>query len=289
MGVKMGKLIKREWKRWWKKLVKSLVFQIIFLFAFMIACLLKQKDLQIYAFRFFGKPMQITAFSGYTSWEGMENMAYYLLFVMMFLNILVIWNACVRTLHIVYMDEKNQTVYSMCNQMYSRQKLALSKYLWAQISTLFSYLILSSALWGAICIGNHIWKQETDFKMLQLQTARVMLFMIMMVSLTFLYAVWTKSINDTKYGYVSFLVFGTFFIGNLYKFRDILFWAMRKAGVTISGIKELTLWMDRGYWISPLSWLNPEKSFSVQLVIVCITVSIVAFLLGLLGYRRRNL
>lgn len=285
----MGKLIKREWKRWWKKLVKSLVFQIIFVFILMAVCVSQRNNLQIYVFRFFGKSTAITAFSGYASWQGMENMSYYLLFAMMFLNVLVIWNACVRTLHIVYMDEKNQTICSMCNQMYSRQKLAISKYLWAQISTLFSYLILSFALWGAIFLGNHIWEQETDFRLLQLQTGRVMLVMIMMVSLTFLYAVWTKSMNDTKYGYVSFLVFGTFFIGNLYKFRDILFWAMRRAGIATEEIRGITLWMDNCYWISPLSWMNPEKSFPVQLVIVCITVSIAAFLLGLLGYRRRNL
>lgn len=285
----MGKLMKREWKRWWKKLVKSLVLQIIFLFVLMVVCVLKQNELQVYVFRFFGKSTAITAFSGYTSWQGMENMAYYLLFVMMFLNVLVIWSACVQTLYIVYMDENNQTIYSMCNQMYSRQKLAISKYFWAQISTLFSYLILSFALWGAVFLGNHIWEQETDFRMLQLQTGRVMLVMIMMISLTFLYAVWTKSVSYTKYGYISLLVLGTLFAGNLYKFRDILFWAMRRAGIMVEGIRGMTLWLDKCYWISPLSWLNPEKSFPVQLVIACIVVSTVAFLLGLLGYQRRSL
>ena len=285
----MGKLMKREWKRGWKKLVKSLVFQIIFLFVLMAACVLKRNELQIYVFRFFWKAKEITAFSGYTSWEGMENMAYYLLFAMMFLNVLVVWSACVRTLHIVYMDERNQAVYSMCNQIYSRQKLFVSKYLWAQISMLFSYFILSAALWGAIFWGNHIWEQETDFRMLQLQTGKSMLVMIMMVSLTFLYAVWTKAVSYTKYGYVSILVFGTFFMGNLYKFRDILFWAMKKGGTDIEGIRGITLWMDKCYWISPLSWLNPEKDFSVQIVIVCIVVSIAAFLFGFLGYKRRSL
>lgn len=285
----MGKLMKREWKRWWKKLVKPLVFQIIFLFALTAACILKQNELQVYVFRFFWKSTAITAFSGYTSWNGMGNMAYYLLFAMMFLNVLVIWSACVRTLRIIYMDEENQSVYFMCNQMYSRQKLAVSKYLWAQISAMLQYLILSFGLWGAIFWGNTVWKQETDWKLLVLQTGRVMLVMAMMISLTFLYAVWTRSVGYTKYGYVSLIVLGTFFIGNLYKFRNILFWLLGRAGTSTEGIRGLTLWMDKCGWISPLSWINPEKEFSMKLVMVCIAISITAFLLGLLGYKRRNL
>lgn len=285
----MGKLMKREWKRWWKKLVKPLAFQIIFLFALMAACALKQNELQVYVFEFFWKPTEITAFSGYTSWNGMGNMAYYLLFAMMFFNVSVIWNACIRTLHIVYMDEENQSIYFMCNQIYSRKKLAISKYLWAQISVLGSYLILSFGLWGAIFLGNTIWKQETDWRMLVLQTGRVMLVIVMMVSMTFLYAVWTRSVGYTKYGYVSLIVIGTFLIGNLYKCRDILFWALTKAGGSVEGIRGLTLWMDQCGWISPLSWLNPVKKFSMKLAMVCMVISIAAFLLGLLGYQRRNL
>lgn len=285
----MGKLMKREWKRWWKKLIKSLVFQIIFLFALMAACILKKNELQVYVFRFFWKAADITAFSGYTSWEGMGNMAYYLLFAMMFLNVSVIWSACVRTLRIVYIDEENQAIHSMCNQIYSRNKLVLSKYLFAQISTLIQYLILSFALWAAIFFGNNIWNQETDWKFLVLQTGKVMLVMIMMISVTFLYAVWTKSVGYTKYGFISLLVFGTFFMGNLYKIRNILFWAMRRTGTAVEGIRGMTLWMDKCYWISPLSWLNPEKEFPAQFVITCIAISIVSLFFGIIGYKRRNL
>lgn len=285
----MGKLMKREWKRWWKKLVKPLMFQIIFLFALTAACILKQSELQFFVFQFFWKPTAITAFSGYTSWNGMGNMAYYLLFAMMFLNVSVIWSACVRTLRIIYTDEENQSVYFMCNQMYSRQKLAVSKYLWAQISAMLSYLILSFGLCGAIFWGNTMWKQETDWGLLVLQTGRVMLVMAMMISLTFLYAVWTRSVGYTKYGYVTLIVFGTFFIGNLYKCRDILFWVLGRTGTSTEGIRGFTLWMDKCGWISPLSWLNPVKEFSLQLAVICIVISIIAFLLGLLGYKRKNL
>jgi len=306
----MIQLIRREWKRWRKNLLSDLAFRILTLFLVLVICILKRNELQFYLIKFFDLPEAITAFSGYDSWNGMGNTSYYILFAMMFINVSIIWKACKRTLRIVYMDENNQSVCSICNQLCSRQKLVVSKYLWAIISSLVSYVILSICMCVMIKIGNAVAKQGTDFNilillrtygaeifgsaytdwnMLAMQIVKVLIVQLMLVSLTFLYAVWTRNAYQMKYGFITFLVFGTFILGNLYKLRDILYWAMREAEISIGKIEEVTLWMDKLFWISPLSWLNPRVQMPIVFMVTCIGVSIFALFMGILGYKRRTL
>lgn len=287
----MGVLLKREWKRWWRKLVVPLIFYLLILFVMLVVYILKQEELVTFVFRMFWKPRELVALSGYQSWEGMGNAAYYLLFVMMFFHVEIAWRACIRTLHIVYMDEENQSVYSLCNQLYSRGKLAVSKYLWALCSFLFLYSVLSVCLWGMTAVGNHIHEQITDYRMLMTYSAKAALIISMLISLTFLYAVWTKRINGyTKHGFVSILVLGTFFVGNLYKLRDVLIYFFNKYDLTTGLIERMTVWMSHDLRrFSPLSWMNPEVDFSRSLVMFCVAVIILSFMMGMIGYQRRRL
>lgn len=280
-------LIRREWKRGWRHLWLPLFLQMLILLIPGVLYLVMREQINTWITKIYELPVEVYALLGIQEWGAGWDAGRCQMFIMMFLNVWIAWSACMRMLRGVYMDEDNGTIYSLCNQMYSRSQLGLSKLLWGTLSFLSAYLILSLELMVLIGIGNQKAAIETDFAAIATQQMNVMLVVVMLMSLTFLYAACTRYIPDyTKYGFVICLVFGTWILGNIYKLRDLVFWIMQQLEISVGELHDKLLWLNVLRQYSPLSWINPYMQFEGNLPVFCVGVTLLAAVIGVAAYRR---
>ena len=85
------------------------------------------------------------------------------------------------------------------------------------------------------------------------------------------------------------------FVGerNIDRFLVGLQWILEQVMAGFGGVLEKLGWMNQGYWLSPLSWLNPYKSVSGGVVaiqsLLCIGIAAAGIVIGLKGYERRRI
>lgn len=186
----MKMLIKREWNYCKKELTVQILIELaVPLIVFFIYKLNKSILFQA-ASAILVLPREVYAFLGFGEQIETGNLAFYMLFGMMFMNVWMIWKNCKRMIEIVYRDENNGSIYSLCNQLYSRSQLGISKYLWSIISSLIAYFIFCLEVLILIWIGSFNQEQRMGGMGIILHVAFMGTFvLVMLVSLTFLYVV----------------------------------------------------------------------------------------------------
>lgn len=288
-------LMKREWKRSGKKLFLPLLIQMFILCIPAVLYLVAGEQMNVLLRRIYQLPVEIYSLFGIQNWNVIWwdvrwNLEQYLMFVMMFLNIWVAWSACMRMLKSVYIEEEYDTISSLCNQMYSRRQIAISKLLWGIASFLFGYLILTLELFVLLGIGNKKMAMQSDIAVFGIQQLHVILVVVMFLALTFLYAVCTDCIAQyTKHGFVVTIIFGTWMVGSLYKLRDVIYWIMSRMHVSIGALPQKLLWLNELRKYAPLSWINPYEQTDANVWLWCVGISVVSMVAAILVYEKRAL
>lgn len=286
----MGMLLKRKWKCEWKNM---LIWQGVLVAAPVLLYILycgSRKTFINMGHALFELPAAVYAFAGFGHSEECGNFRLYLYMLLMILQTAMAWKGCRRMVRSVYGNEDNGSIYTLCNQWYSRRKLIVLNYLWivgsAVTGFVLSYLAVMLMAWKGT-IGETARMQAVHFLAGQMGYGIIVL--CLMLSLAFVYTVYNRR---AKYHTGSGISLGLLVIGNLYKVRDVIFWLLEKKDIPLQEARGLLSWMDGLYWISPLSWLNPyadrgSGKCSVQIV-VCSVIIIVSVTLGILGYEHRE-
>lgn len=115
----------------------------------------------------------------------------------------------------------------------------------------------------------------------------------MLICLTFGFGVFLRQPTRTGKPWVNGILACSLVVGNLYKVHDLAQWFLEKTMVGFSGILGNLGWLDQGYWLSPLSWLNPYKNLSggtmVVQALICVGAALAGIGIGLKGYGQRRI
>lgn len=239
-------------------------------------------------------PEEIYAFVGLNSSVTTGNIRFYILFGVILLQIWIVWNACWRTLQLLQADERTGSICSMCNQWYTRRQLGMGKL----ICSLTAFFLQNILWYGIVLLFILLGSTNAEQRMITLSTVlllwlRSSLVTGMLISLTFGIGVFLKQPVRKGMPWVDGILMGSLLIGNLYKVRDLLRWFLEQILAGFGGIRGNWGWMDQGYWLSPLSWLNPFRDLSGRTIaiqsLLCIGIAIAGIVIGLKGYESRRI
>lgn len=115
----------------------------------------------------------------------------------------------------------------------------------------------------------------------------------MLIILTFCMGVFLRRPVRQGMSWVSGVLVCSLLIGNLYKVRDLAQWFLEQIMGGTGGILGNLGWLNQGYWLSPLSWLNPYKNLSGGTVAVqsllCIGIAAAGMAVSMKGYEQRRI
>ncbi len=276
-------LWKREWNRCRKDWLMQVYTEVICVVAVCVVFILKKVDLNAFAAYILDMPAAVYAFWGIAPGAETGKAAFYIQWMLVPLHIWMAWRICVLTVRSVWTEEEQGSIYYLCNQWYSRQEMAIAKYLWNVVSFIVNYSILFALC--AVLAGNG-WGRGR----LAVFFLKGAFIMVMLLSLSYCYAVISE--RKSRCYLIDILLFGTLAAGNLYKFRDLIILLLQRSNRNYAGIYRFTGWLAGLKWLSPLSWLNPftepgVKSMVIQ-IIICLAVTAGSAVLGILGYRIRK-
>ncbi len=274
---------KREWERCKKDWLKLLSIEIAVILTMCILFLLRRSRLDEFVDDILRMPSAVYAFWGITSDAAGGTASFYMKWALMPLQVFITWWVCDRTVRSVWLEEEQGGIYVLCNQWYSRQQIALAKYLWNVIQFILSYCMLFVLC--AVLAGNS-WGIGALIGLF----LKGILVIMMFLSVSYCYAVVSERKSSIRWA--DFLVFGTLAIGNLYKAGDLITLLLQRSNRDYAGFYRMTHWLYGLKWISPLSWLNPYAEYGIGSIIIraaiCLTVIAGSTALGLLGYRVRK-
>lgn len=287
-------VIKWEWRYCRKGVWRQLLGQASYPTAIFLLYYFRKEWLFQAASAVLSLPEQLYSFIGLNHSVTTGNIRFYILFGVMLLQIWIVWNACWRTLQLLQADERTGSICSMCNQWYSRRQLGMGK-----LTCSVTAFLLQNILWHGIVLlfilmGSTNGEQRTAaLRAVLLLWGRSSLVTGMLISLTFCIGVFLRQPVRKGASWVSGILTGSLLAGNLYKVRDLLQWILEQVMAGFGGVLEKLGWMNQGYWLSPLSWLNPYKSVSGGVVaiqsLLCIGIAAAGIVIGLKGYERRRI
>ena len=239
-------------------------------------------------------PEEIYAFLGLNHSVTTGNIRFYVLFGVMPLQIWVVWNACWRTLYLLQADERTGSIYILCNQWYSKRQLGLGKLTCSLIATFLQNTSLYVIVLIVILLGSTNMEQRlATVSIVMLLWFRSSIVAGMLISLTFAVGVFIRQPVRKGMIWVNGILAGTLLLGNIYKVRDLLQWFLNQVSVESSSILRTLGWLDKGYLLSPISWLNPYRNLPVRTIVlqslICAGITIVGVIIGLKGYKRRRI
>lgn len=292
------------WKREWTRCKKDMLTQLLVGMAWPLAGFILYKVwnkvlrsvLALPAAYLVRMPKELYALLGLPPGIETDSVLFYLFFPVIFLNVWMAWRGCKRAVMTVHTDEKNGNIFGMCNQMYSRRQLWMIKFVWPLVSFLCIYMVWCLLLCLLVIVGGLAQEQKAQgLRMVKGLLALGILVHGMLICLTFLYTVYKDKKRDVQIlNGVSWLLFGTLALANIYKMRNLLYLLLDKLEnkAALTTLKGVLGWLEKLYWLSPLSWLNPYTlqqggNFALQAV-VCAVIAAAAAFLSMLCYRRRN-
>lgn len=291
---RMTDVFRWEWRYCRKGIWKQLLIQTCYPAAVFLLYYFHKEWLFRAASAVFSLPEEIYAFAGLNHSVTTGNIRFYILFGVMLLQIWIVWNACWRTLQLLQADERTGSICSMCNQWYSRRQLGLGK-----LFCSFTAFFLQNTLWYCIvllfiCMGSANGEQRgAAFSTIILLWVRSSLVTGMLICLTFCAGVFLKRPVRQGTSWVSGILVCSLLLGNLYKVRNLLQWFLEQILEGMGDSLEKLRWLDHGYWLSPLSWLNPYgdsagETVAVQLLI-CAGIAAAGAVVGLKGCKLRRI
>lgn len=290
----MGYLLKREMRYKRGDIVRDVLMRLAAPMFCMLACMFASEALKVFGGYIYMLPEPAYRLLGLEK-ELYYNYWFYIKIIIMFSNAYIIWNMCNDVFYDLARDEKNGSLFFMCNQLYKRKQIIISKYIASAVSFVMSYVLWFDGmmLMGFAAgmksggIGEHI-KQMLPMLYGGIITGFIFL------SFTYVYAIYKRRKDENQASvFVNCIIFGTLTAGNLYKVRDVLFWMMDYFKKPHPGLSAKLAFLDGLKWVSPLSWMNPfsvhdRKEWlvmtSAALVISCLSVAAAVLL-----YEKRTL
>lgn len=282
-------LWKREWVHQKKRLIRQLLIEIGCIVLICLMYILFYKTFHRFTTYTLSLPEAVYAFWGIRDVESTSHIFFYIQWVLLPINIGVAWVQCKCAVDNIWMEEKNGSIFTICNQWYGRNQIIIAKYTWSVINFICNYTLLFVSI--MVLAGSNSGEQRVqEWKHMLGIYGKSIIIMIMLISLSYCYAVFRE--RKLRTYMIDVLIFGTLILGNLYKVRDLIVLLVQRSNRNYAGILQTTGWLDALKWVSPLSWMNPFTSYQtmevILQVIICITLSICAFWLSVLGYRIRR-
>lgn len=289
----MREIMKWEWRYCKKSASCQLLVQMTCLFGVFLLYYFWKEGLFQFIARVFVLPEEVYAFTGLNHNAVTGNCLFYILFAGMYLNVWMAWNACSRTLYVLQADEQTGSIYTICNQWHTKKRIGYGKILcslstfWGQ-NTIWHCVMLILALAGSVNGEQRINAVGVILRL----WFQVTVVVSMLIVLTFCAGSCCRYPMGKGLGYVNAYFAGSLIAGNLYKVRDLGRWVMAYLEMPVSYTGADFQWLDFGYWLSPLSWLNPfapvmEAGFLTQAGI-CIIVAAAGFFVGERAFCRRR-
>lgn len=223
------------------------------------------------------------------------NYWFYIKIIIIFSNICVVWNLCSDVFYDVGRDEKNGSVFFMCNQLYTRKTIILSKYIVSAVSYVVMYILWFAGMMLAGVLSKPNMRIITGGikEMLTMMYGGIIVG-ILFLSVTFIYAVYDRRKDEYEASmFTGLFIFGTLITGNLYKLRDIAVWIMDSLEKPYPELSSRLGFLDGFKWISPLSWINPFEVHDVKmwliLTLAAAAVSGASVVVTLFLYEKRTL
>lgn len=289
----MKQLLMREWNRERKGwitfqaivMIASLLIFVLYLvgnrWLFRLMDLVKSLPAEVYGF--IGLPEGVVT----------GNCAFFLLYFMMVMHLIWIWNGCGDTLRSVYADEECGMSDILYNQWYSRKQMFFAKNVIAVMR-----LVCGGALWYLELTilfaakgfhGAQLW--ENIGLLLGMGIKAVFVFLLLLLVTDYLGMKRSRGSGNVD-GILSGVLLGTLVLGNVYKVFDLLSYVMEYAGRDGSVFAKISGGLSYLYWISPLSWLNPftQKGlgFSFAQILLCVILSMLLFVAVIHRVEKRS-
>lgn len=257
----MGRLLKREWTYDKGSLLKQFLPGMILSLLVLILYKIDRRILLAMARGIFRFPKEIYGLFGLKEGLATGSFGFYLLFFALFINFWMVWDSCSRMITGVYRDVRGDGLYSLMNQLYSKEQLAFGKYSAKALGAVFQVTVWNVFLMVVILLGSGLAQQRsqgilTIFRLYVISLAVHIFFL----SASFLLAIW-KAGRGREMSPAGLLL-GSLFVGNAWKGRDVLLLLFENIHLSEERIRlfgRLFGWLDGLYWVSPLSWMNPMQ------------------------------
>lgn len=242
-------------------------------------------------------PTPFLALLGLDANTEMGNIAFFLMYVLLLLNLRNIWYYGRHMIHTIDRDEISGSIYIICGQWFNRTQISWSKWgfnvLWVVIEQ--SLLYIWTILW--MLIGSTNNSQRIHYLgQLSASWGISICMMILFISLCFFYAVFPKrNLRKTVSGFLNKLFWILLILANLYKIKDILFFLLEYLEgleIDIERFMKMFSWLNQLGQIVPLKLINPFANSNpmyifIQLA-VCLCLSAAAVAGGIRFYRKRE-
>lgn len=290
----MGYLLKREFRYKREDVIRNVLMWLAAPALCMIACLSASEVLKVLGTYIYMLPEPVYRLLGLEK-ELYYNYWFYIKVIIMFSNLYIMWNLCSGVFYDVDRDERNGSIFFMCNQLFTRKAIILSKYIASAVSFIATYVLWFA---GMMLLGVAAGMKSRNIaghikEMLPVMYGGIITG-ILLLSFTYIYAVYKAQKSEFRVSvFVNFTIFGTLIAGSLYKIRDIVFWILDYFKRPHPGLSEKLEFLSSLKWLSPLSWINPFAVHDVDewlavtlaaLIISCASVAAAVFL-----YEKRTL
>jgi len=217
-------------------------------------------------------------------------LVFYMLLVIV--NIIILGIGSYSAVNAVKKDEEDRSISFLINQPYSRNSIATNKLLSAIIISILYWITYIVIILLSIFVMSYITGVEFNSEILNIlgvfykgMALQILLTMIMMIC----------SIDGTtsRSGYfVTYILLGTFTIGNIYKVFDLISFYQRVKMVDASIMEKITEITKMFRWVNSFGILNilveREKEYITIVTLVSVAIAVILATITFMKYRNRE-
>ncbi|MCR5102530.1 MAG: hypothetical protein K6B41_14380, partial [Butyrivibrio sp.] len=210
-------------------------------------------------------PWQIYVFFGVSRGEQGSNSSFFIFYMMMFLNLFFVYHAIKGPSEEIRKQQKSSVLYMTLGQMKTAEDVFWEGYIWHLIKIIPFYIVWN--LIGQIIAMLGAYSRTQRFTTLGLGASslfRGVGILFFLITVSYVYGIVSrKDCNIKLSGYIWGFLGILFILGNLYKVKDYIIYFNVSIGKNMESIAESLKWLDKLYWVSPLSLMNPVLSFGL--------------------------
>ncbi len=185
-------------------------------------------------------PKEIRELLGINTRTQTDNLIFYILYVLMLINIALIWISCSRVFKLIYDDEKSGRILSLCNQVYSKGELCIGKYLSALFTFYIQHIIIYLYAIMFIWLFSFNYQQQlSEVKKLLILMSISLIVITLYISATFVFSVVRNSLVPS-YIWLCLIIFLPIVLGYIFKIGIAFSTLFNKFGTTAIVIVMIT-------------------------------------------------
>ena len=290
----MGYLLKREFRYKRRDVIRDVLVQLAAPALCMAACIFASDALKVFGAYIYMLPEPAYRLLGLEK-ELNYNYWFYIKVIIMFSNIYIMRNVCKGVFSDVDRDEKNGSIFFMCNQLFSRKAIIISKYIASAASFVTTYILwFAGMMLMGVAAGMKTRNIAGNIKEMLPMMCGGIIIGILLLSFTYIYAVYKRKKSEYRASvFVNFIIFGTLIAGGLYKLKNVVLWIMDYLKKPHPGLFENFEFLDGFRWFSPLSWANPFVVHNMKewiaLTLAAFIISCVSVVCAIFLYEKRTL